>query len=115
MFTIVVDDVDLPRDERDFGARLEALGSDYEIQFYVRKAEWIPKAIEHTRVFIEDHQAAIGAIGGYVLKTVGDIFKTWAVERLKRAPANTEVLTIYGPKEEVLKKIAVKQNSVQEE
>ncbi len=48
----IVDDTDLPKDEREFGARLEALGSDYEIQYYVKKAEWVRNTLQRFNVLV---------------------------------------------------------------
>jgi hypothetical protein len=95
--TIRVDDVEVPAEERTFLSKLEALGPDYEFQITLREEEWIPRAVEHIRVFLADHKTLSGAFGGYLLRVIGDIFKAWAIDRLKRAPQNTEKLTIFGP------------------
>ena len=115
MYTIVVDEVDLPRDERVFASRLEVLGPEYDILIAFRESEWIPRAVEHIKVLIETHEATTGAVAGYILKTVTDIFKSLAIDRLKRAPDNTEELIIYGPDEKILKKITVRTDSTEEE
>jgi hypothetical protein len=114
-YTIVVDELELPQEERGFSSKLEALGPDYEIQIALRESAWAPQAIEHVKIFIESHQAAMGAIAVYILKTATDIFKPWAIDRLRRAPANTEVLIIYGPDGRILKKVTVRSDSTREE
>jgi hypothetical protein len=114
MPTIVVDDVDVPAEERTFLSKLEVLGPGYEFQIALREAEWAPRAVEHIRVFLEDHKTFTGAIAGYLLRTIGEIFKAWAIDRLKRAPNNTEKLIIYGPDNKPLKVVTVKTDSIDE-
>ena len=112
IFTIRVDDLDLPPEERTFCSRLEALGRDYDVEITLREEEWIPKTVEYIKVFLEGHTAAVA--GGYLLKTLADIFKKWAIDRLKRAPQNTEKLIIYGADGKPLKAISVTSESIQE-
>jgi len=114
MPTIRVDDVDVPAEERTFLPKLEALAPGYDFQITVREAEWVPRAVEHIRVFFEDHKTFTGVVGGYLLKTIGEIFKAWAIDRLKRAPHNTEKLIIYGPDNKPVKVITIKADSIDE-
>ena len=114
MSTIVVDDVEVPAEERTFLSRLEALGPDYDFQITLRESEWLPRTVEHVRVFLLDHRTVAGAVAGYVLRTIGEIFKAWALDRLKRAPGNTEKLTIYGPDNKPLKVVTVRADSIEE-
>jgi hypothetical protein len=111
--TISVDEISVPAEARTFWLSLQQLGPDYEIQMIVQESEWVPHAIEHIRVFVHEHQATIGAVGGYILKTVTDIFKTWALERLKTAPRNTEQLTIYAPDGKPIKTLTMKADSIE--
>jgi hypothetical protein len=114
MPTIVVDDVEVPAEERTFLTKLQVLGPDYDFQITLREAEWLPRSVENVRVFLEGHKALAGAVTGYLLKTIADIFKAWALDRLKRAPGNTEKLTIYGPDGKPLKVVTVKTGSIEE-
>ena len=113
--TIRVDDLDVAPDERTFISRLEASVPNYSFEITLREEEWIPHAVEHIRVFLEHHGAAGGVVvAGYMLKALLDIFKEWAIDRLKRAPQNTERLTIYGPDRKPVKTITVTSNSIEE-
>ena len=79
MPTIVVDDVEVPAEERTFLSKLQVLGPDYDFQITLRKAEWLPRTVENVRAFLEGHKALAGAVTGYLLKTITDIFKAWAL------------------------------------
>ena len=109
-----VDDLDVPAEERTFMSRLQVLGPGYEIEITLREEELIPRAVEHIRVFLVDHSAAGGAVGGYLLRMLGDIFKDWAKDRLKRAPKNTEELIIYGADGKPAKTIVVTTGAIRE-
>jgi hypothetical protein len=94
MIQLRVDEMDVPPGERTFWNQLAyRLGPEYEVLITVQESEWLPRgAIEHLHVFIHSHRGSIGAVLGYVVKTAVDVFKGWAIERLKRAPGNTEVV-----------------------
>ena len=109
-----MDEISVPPEERTFYAKLHQLGPDYEILIVIQESEWVPRAIEHVRVFIHEHDAVISAVGGYILKTVTDLFKSWAVDRLRQAPKNTEKLTIYGPDNKPLKTVTVTREKTEE-
>lgn len=104
----------MPAEERTFLSKLQVLGPDYDFRKTLREAEWLPRTVENVRVFLEDHKALAGAVTGYLLKTIADIFNAWALDRLKRAPGNTEKLTIYGPDGKPLKVVTVKTESIEE-
>ena len=113
---ISVNEVDVPAEERTFQSSLEmVLGAEYEVLMVVQESEWVPRAVEYVRVFFHDHEVGLSAALGYVLKTICDTFKAWAVERLKRAPGNTERLVIYGPDNKALKTITVTSQGSKEE
>jgi hypothetical protein len=115
--------IQLRVDERMFHQRSEATGTNLligwgqsKVLITVQESEWFPRgAIEHLHVFVHSHQAAISAALGYILKTAVDAFKGWAVERLKRAPGNTEVLTIFGADGKPVRKISVRTDYIEEE
>lgn len=114
MPTLLLDDIDVPVEERTLYSRLGALGADYEIQRAMRKSAWVPKVVEHIHIFLHEYSAEAHVAAGYVLKTIGDTFVGWAKDRLKRAPQNTEKLIIYGADEKPLKTITVTKDSVEE-
>src|SRR6266446_3012813 len=110
MIQLRVDDIDVPPSERTFWSELQArLGQDYEVLITLQESEWFPRGvIEHVHLFIQDHQIAIGVVLAYLLDTTRDVFKGWAVERLKRAPRNTEILTIFDANGRPIRKVAVR-------
>lgn len=99
-------------------SKLEAsLGPEHDFRITLREGGWIPQTVEHVKVFPSDHQAIAGAAGTvsvYLVKTVVDVFKDWAIDRLKRAPQNTEKLTVYGPDNKAPKTITLKAGSIDE-
>ena len=111
MRRIRLDDLEVPPEERTFLSKLENLGPEYEFEITLREEEWVAHAVEHIKVFVVDHKTFTGPFLGYLVKTIGDMFKTWAEDRLKRAPQKIEKLTIYGPDSKPVKTIRVKANS----
>ena len=111
---IIIDDIDVPTEERTLASRLQTLNPAFEIEITLRESGWIPHAVEHVRVFLREHSSEEHIAVGYVLKTIGDAFVNWAKERLRRAPDNSERLSIYGPGNKVLKTITVKRDSIEE-
>jgi hypothetical protein len=111
---IRIDDLDAPVQDRTLSSRLARLLPDYQIQITLREAQWLPHAVEEIRVYLTDHPGLTASVLTYLGKTIADVFKEWATDRLKRATNSTEKLTIYGPDNKPFKSIMFNRDSIDE-
>ena len=107
MTRIIVDELDLPVEERTFSGLLGELGPEYEVLIELREAEWVAPAWEHIKVYIQHPVPSATAI--CIVKKTTDLFFAWAAERLKKQqPANRpRKLTIYGPDRKPVKVVVL--------
>ena len=117
MPVLLVDDLDLPQEQRSLAEHLQSLWPEYEVLIELRESAWLDRALETIRIFVQEHSTEVGAVSAYMLKAIGDAAIDWAKHQFRKHPdnRNQKRITIYGPDGQAVRTALVKDADTVEE